>query len=116
MQGNNLPNYQKGFEPNKVENKIIKESEKVLERRLVKWVKEAKGEAFKLGSQYHKGLPDRMVLLPEGKIFFCEVKSTGVKPRPTQLIVHKILRKLGFRVYVVDSSETLSLMLRTELI
>ena len=36
---------------------------------------------------------------------FCEVKAPGEKPRPLQLHRMEQLRKLGFRVYVVDSEE-----------
>lgn len=92
------------------------ESEKVLERKLVKWIKAAGGKCIKLSSQFNRGLPDRMILLPGGHMFYCELKSTGSKPTQFQAIVHKELKTLGFRVYVVDNSEDLSAMLRTELL
>ena len=95
---------------------MVKESEKVLERKLVKWVKEAKGKCIKLSSQFNTGLPDRMILLPMGIMFYCELKSTGVKPTKMQIIIHEELRALGFRVYVVDNTQGLSEMLRAELI
>lgn len=50
------------------------------------------------------GLPDRLVLLPEGKMFFAELKAPGKKPRPEQVRVHESLRKLGFDVRVIDST------------
>lgn len=92
------------------------ESEKVLERKLVKWIKDAGGKCIKLSSQFNRGLPDRMILLPGGHMFYCELKSTGKNPTQFQTIVHKELKALGFRVYVVDNSEDLSAMLRTELL
>lgn len=96
--------------------KQIKESEKVLERKLAKWVKDAGGESIKLKSDYHTGLPDRLNLLPNANIFFCEVKSTGQKPTAIQKVVHKMLRSLGFNVYVIDNSLELSEMLKSELL
>ena len=96
-------------------SKLI-ESEKVLEKKLVKWIKEAGGKCLKLSSQFNTGLPDRMILLPKGHIFYCEVKSTGKKPTKMQEIIHNEIRALGFRVYVVDSTEGLSEMLKAELL
>lgn len=46
-----------------------------------------------------------MVLLPEGKIGFVEVKAPGKKPRPLQAARHGLLRRLGFKVYVLDDQE-----------
>lgn len=94
----------------------ILESEKVLERKLVKWVKDAGGKCIKLSSQFNTGLPDRMILLPNARIFFCELKSTGKQPTPAQKIVHKELQFLGFSLYVADNSENLSEMLKNELL
>lgn len=91
------------------------ESEKVLERKLSKWVKELGGISVKLLATYFTGIPDRMVLLPEGRIFFCEIKTTGKKPSPIQQRVHTILRDLGFRVHVIDCTDDLSLMLKSEM-
>lgn len=93
----------------------IIESEKVLERKLSEWVKALGGISIKLSAMYFTGLPDRMVLLPEGIIFFCELKTTGKQPTKIQERVHATIRKLGFKVYVVDSSDTISSMLKTEL-
>lgn len=94
----------------------ITESEKVLEKKLVKWIKEAGGKCLKLSSQFNTGLPDRMILLPKGHIFYCELKSTGKKPTKMQEIMHNEFIALGFKVYVVDSTEGLSEMLKAELL
>ena len=45
--------------------------------------------------------------MPGGKAFFVEVKTTGKKPTKLQAAVHRILRELGFQVFVVDSEQTL---------
>jgi hypothetical protein len=47
-------------------------------------------------------MPDRLILLPRGKIAFVEVKRYGEKPRPLQEARHGMLRRLGFTVYVLD--------------
>mgnify|MGYP003521414689 FL=1 len=96
-------------------SKII-ESEKVLEKKLVKWIKEARGKCIKLSSQFNTGLPDRMIMLPKEHVFYCELKSTGQKPTKMQEVLHNEIRALGFKVYVVDSTEGLSEMLKAELL
>ena len=50
-------------------------------------------------------MPDRMVRLPNGRIGFVEARAPGEKPRPRQLSRHRLLRRLGFRVYVLDNAE-----------
>ena len=76
--------------------------EKVIEQRLVKAVKAENGMCPKLVSPGTDGMPDRMVLLPEGHISFVEVKAPGQKPRPLQARRHEQLRDLGFEVAVLD--------------
>lgn len=58
--------------------------------------------AVKFTSPGFDGVPDRIVLLHGGKIGFVEVKAPGEKPCPLQLARHRLLRRLGFRVYVLD--------------
>lgn len=88
------------------------ESEKHLERLLKNIVENTmNGLCLKLLSQHTIGLPDRLCLLPRGRAFFVEVKTTGKKPRKIQEFVHKRLRSLGFRVYVLDSSLVLHTIL-----
>ena len=82
--------------------------EKDIEQKLVHSVKKAGGLCPKFVSPGMDGMPDRLLLLPEGRIAFIEVKAPGKKPRPLQLHRHEQLRKLGFRVYVVDSVEQIS--------
>ena len=81
-------------------------SEKVFERELSKFVEERGGMAVKLLSQFIKGLPDRMFLLPGGAVVFVEFKSTGKRPTKIQSYIHAKIRALGFLVYVVDSVES----------
>ena len=79
--------------------------EKQIEQKLVKATKNMGGIAPKLASPGFDGMPDRIVLLPGGHIGFVEVKAPGEKPRPLQLSRHGLLRRLGFKVYVLDGIE-----------
>ena len=79
--------------------------EKQIEQKLVQAVKKKGGLCLKFVSPNFDGMPDRLILLPGGKIGFVEVKAPGEKPRPLQLARHKTLMNRGFRVYVIDSVE-----------
>ena len=79
--------------------------EKQIEQKLRLAVKEAGGIAPKFTSPGFDGMPDRIVLLPGGRMAFVEVKMSGEKPRPLQLARHKLLRSLGFQVYVLDDEQ-----------
>lgn len=79
--------------------------EKIIEQLLVKAVKNSGGIAPKLVSPGFDGMPDRLVLLPGGKIGFVEVKAPDKEPRPLQVARHGLLRRLGFKVYVLDAPE-----------
>lgn len=86
-------------------------NEKVLERRLRNEVKKLGGLAVKFWVVNFAGFPDRVVLMPGGRIWFVETKSTGKTPTKIQQKVISILRDLGFSVWVVDSENMLSLFL-----
>lgn len=81
------------------------DSEKTIERKLVEAVKAHNGMCIKLLCDQLTGLPDRMCLFPDHIIVFVEVKSTGKKPRRSQVYIHNKLRTLGFRVEVIDTIE-----------
>ena len=76
--------------------------EKTIEQKFIKEVKAMGGIALKFVSPGYDGMPDRIVLLPMGKIAFVEVKKYGEKPRPLQVARHGMLRQLGLHVYVLD--------------
>lgn len=86
--------------------------EKTIENKLALAVKKAGGIAVKFVSPSFAGMPDRLVLLPDGVIAFAELKAPGKKPRPLQEARHRLLRRLGFKVYVIDSEEQIGGMLR----
>jgi len=76
--------------------------ESVIEMALTKQVKQMGGKALKFISPGNTGMPDRLVLLPKGKVGFVEVKAPGKAPSPLQLARHEMLKNLGFKVYVLD--------------
>lgn len=86
--------------------------EKEIERRLVKRTKAVGGVCLKFTSPSLMGIPDRIVLLPRGKIGFVEVKRPGEKPRPLQQKRMKQLSDLGFPVFVLDDEKKIAIVLQ----
>ena len=76
--------------------------ERTIEQKLAARVRAMGGIAPKFTSPGFDGMPDRLVLLPCGRMGFVELKAPGRKPRPLQLARHRLLRRLGFKVYVID--------------
>ncbi|MCI6750786.1 MAG: VRR-NUC domain-containing protein [Megasphaera elsdenii] len=68
--------------------------------------------ALKFVSPSFSGMPDRLVLLGDGKMGFVEVKAPGQKPRPLQLRRHAMLRRLGYQVFVLDAMEDIPAVLK----
>ena len=79
--------------------------ERDLERYTTTVIKSHGGLALKFISPGYAGVPDRLVLMPGGKMCFVELKAPGGKPRPLQMRRIDQLRALGFKVYVVDGKE-----------
>ena len=77
--------------------------ESTVERHFKLCVDKLGGMAVKFVPTYFAGFPDRIVLLPRGRIVFVELRAQGKKPRALQLKVHERLRELGFQVDVIDS-------------
>lgn len=93
--------------------KIKIESEKFLEKKLSEEIKRIGGMSIKLLSSCLTGLPDRLCLLPKGRLFFIEMKTTGKKPTKIQTIIHGKLEALGFPVLVIDTSEKIKTFIQT---
>lgn len=79
--------------------------EKTVESKLVKAVKALGGLAPKFISPGFDGVPDRLILLPKGRIAFIELKAEGKKLRPLQVRRKRQLEALGFSVYCIDRLE-----------
>lgn len=67
--------------------------------------------ALKFVSPGMAGIPDRLVLLPRGRIYFVELKAPGKNLRPLQVKRKRQLEALGFKVYVIDSYEKIQLFI-----
>ena len=81
--------------------------EKRLEAKLLREVKKLGGLAIKLPAAWYVGIPDRMLLLPGGQIYFVELKRDYGKPRPKQARWIRRLRRLGFDARVVAGEKEL---------
>ncbi|WP_163195255.1 VRR-NUC domain-containing protein [Clostridium thermarum] len=79
----------------------MKESK--IEKALKNKVEEMGGMALKFVSPGMAGVPDRIVLIPKGRVVFIELKAPGKKLRPLQLKRKLQLELLGFKVYIIDS-------------
>lgn len=79
--------------------------EKYIEGKFAKEIKAMGGMALKFVSPGMSGVPDRLVLLPEGRIYFVELKAPGEEMRPLQIKRKRQLEGLGFLVYCIDSME-----------
>ena len=54
------------------------------------------------------GMPDRLVIIPGGKVWFAEMKRPGEKLRPLQVFWKKQMESLGAKYYVVDSYKAIA--------
>ncbi len=76
--------------------------EKYIEQKLVTAVKQKGGLAPKFTAIGFDGMPDRLILMPDGKMAFVEVKARGKKLRPLQLKRKRQLEQLGFLSFILD--------------
>ena len=79
--------------------------EREVEKVLTKEVKKRGGIAFKFISPGMVGVPDRLVLMKDGRLAFVELKAPGKEMRPLQILRKRQLESLGFLVYCIDSKE-----------
>ena len=75
-----------------------------IEKHLCKRVKsELHGWALKFVSPGQNGVPDRVILVPKGRIYFVETKAPGKKLRKLQEYVCGLIKQLGFKVLRIDT-------------
>lgn len=86
-------------EPQKEEPKDTLERD--IEAKLRKRVKLYGGRCLKWVSPGESGVPDRIVLLPGGRVIFVETKKKGGTLSKLQNFWGRTLRDLGFEVWVV---------------
>ena len=79
--------------------------EKIIEEKLVKAIRLMGGLAPKFVSPGFDGVPDRLILLPNGRMAFAELKAPDKQLRPLQKRRKRQLETLGFRVFVIDNTD-----------
>ena len=88
--------------------------EQKIERYLKKQVELIGGKAYKFVSPGVTGVPDRIVILPPGRIFFIELKEPGENLRKLQKVRLEQLKKLGCNTLVIDSKEKVDMFIREQ--
>lgn len=86
-------------------------TEKDIEKYLRDEIKKAGGIAYKFVSPGNAGVPDRMVLLPGGRMVFVELKAPGKKPTALQNLQAKRISDLGFIVCFLDSKKEVDMLI-----
>jgi len=71
------------------------------------------GLCLKLNPLWYVGIPDRLCLLPGGRLVFVELKTIGGRVKRKQSRWHERLRALGFRVEVIWTLEQVAGFLKT---
>jgi len=79
--------------------------ESQIERYFCSKVKRLGGLAVKLSPAGTAGMPDRLVLLPGGRVVFVELKAPGKKMRLLQRRRADRFQKMGFEVVCLDSRQ-----------
>lgn len=87
-------------------------SEREVEKRLVDAVRAKGGKAYKFTSPGSSGVPDRLIILPNGKMGFVEVKAPGKKARPEQCYQQRRLEELGCYVAVLDNPDLIETIIK----
>jgi len=82
--------------------------ERHLEQYLVFSARAVGALALKWVSPSMAGVPDRIVIIPGGRVVFVELKAPGKKPSPLQLRTIERLRAVGAEVRVIDSKENIN--------
>lgn len=85
--------------------------ERDIEQHLVKRVKALGGEIRKVSWVGRANAPDRLVLLPERRSIWVELKAPGKKPTAQQIREHNRMRRMGELVEVIDSLEAVEELL-----
>lgn len=76
--------------------------EKDIEKAIVTHARKLGILVYKFTSPSRRSVPDRVFVLPGGRVFFMELKRKGQKPTPSQEVEIEKLRKQGATVYVVS--------------
>ena len=75
--------------------------ERDVEGYLVRGIQKLGGLCIKLDSAGKKGIQDRLVLLPGGRVWFVELKKPGGKVGVLQQVRKRQIERMGFRSAIV---------------
>ena len=80
--------------------------ESTIEKKLRDGITSKGGLCLKLSAQYFEGMPDRLVVLPGGRMELVETKRPySGRLSPRQKFVHRQLLNLGHEVKVINTPE-----------
>ena len=77
--------------------------EKQIEAKVCDYAKERGLLVYKFTSPARAAVPDRLFILPSGKVFFVEFKRERQKATPAQEREHMRLRQHKVSVWVIDN-------------
>lgn len=88
--------------------------EREVEKHLVDRVKEIGGLCWKFTSPGTAGVPDRIVILPWGKVVFVELKAPNGKLRPIQVVAKRVLEEKQANYECLCSKEEVDMFIIKE--
>lgn len=89
--------------------------EKDIEKYFRNAVEETGGLCWKFTSPGRRGVPDRICILPNGRVFFAELKRPDAKARPDEKLqkaMHEELAARGLKTYVLKTRQDVDLLRR----
>lgn len=86
--------------------------ESTLEKYLVKEITNLNGLCLKWVAPGTRGVPDRIIIMPEGKTYFVEMKQEKGKLHPLQKYVHRQFENRDHKVYVLWNKEQVNTFIR----
>ncbi len=93
-----------------IQGEYMKES--TLEKYLVKEISKLNGLCLKWVAPGTRGVPDRIIIMPEGKTYFVEMKQEKGKLHPLQKYVHRQFENRDHKVYVLWNKEQVNTFIR----
>lgn len=79
--------------------------EKDIELYFTTVIKQMGGRCLKWVCPGHRGVPDRIVLLPGGRIWFVEFKTETGRPTALQKHWQRVLSRMGFNVCILSGRQ-----------
>jgi len=93
--------YRKNSGPRSNRRTLMKRRERDIESGLRRQVEKMGGKFMKFTSPGNDGVPDRIAILPGGRVWFVELKREGEKPTAVQKWQLEQLRKMGCNVALI---------------